>query len=247
MAFLKKAGNGFVLVGYPASNPAAKAASMASIESQEGNNVMYVPVNDRDGQTIDKVVTHVPVHMTGAQMQWTVVTGINEMIKSCILGESLTTQSANTGLGSNLGEQHGITADDRTKYFAQDLEFPLQKLVNILNKKNCPFNPPPKYKLLADKRNPAEVMDAVDKAMSWGIAVPQAWVQDQLGIPTPIGNEPTLAVIQPMQATAVGATPSGTPMVGPAGPTPQGAGGGGNPQGQLAPPPAPPVPPRIQQ
>jgi len=179
-------------------------------------------------------------------MQWTIVTGINELIRSCILGESLTTEASNTGLGSNLGDQHGITADDRTKYMAQDLEYPMQRLVNVLNKKNCPLNPPPRYKLLADKRNPEEIMNAVDKAMTWGIPVPQAWVQDQLGIPTPIGNEPILTIIQPMQATAMSGQPAETPMVGPSGPVPPG-GAGGQQQGQLAPPPPPPGPPQIQQ
>lgn len=221
MNFLKKAGNGYLLVGYPAHNPASKDAAQSAIEGQEGNNVVYAPVNFRDGETIDKIVTHVPVHMTGAQMQWTVITGINELIKMAIKGESLTSEAKATGIGSGLGEQHGMTKDDLAKYDATDLETPMNKLIRFLNKYNCPFNPCPVYSHLADKRNPKEVMEATDRAMDNGLAVPEAWFRDELGIPAPVGNEPVLARIQPMQGTAVGNVPVGVPMAGPSGPNPQ--------------------------
>jgi hypothetical protein len=225
MNFLKKAGNGYLLVGYPAANVAAKAAAQTAIEGQDGNNIIYVPTNMREGETIDKVVQHVQVSMTGAQMQWTVISGINELIKASIMGETATTEASNTGLGSDIGEQHGITSDDRVKYDAQDLEWPMQRLTNLLNSYNCPLNPPPRYTHLADKRQPEQTMKAVQVAMQVGLAVPENWFRDQLGIPKPIDNEPVLAQIQPMQPTAMGNTPAGTPMVGqpgPAGPMPPG-------------------------
>jgi hypothetical protein len=218
MNFMKKAGNGFLLVGYPSGNVAAKNAAKNAVEGQEGNNVIYVPVNNQNGDTLDKVVQHVPTQMSGAEMQWTVVTGLNELIRMAVLGETLTTRGGNTGLGSNLGEQHGMTADERTKYDAVDLETPLNKMLRFLNKKNCPGNPCPRYTLLADKRNPGEVMDAANFALDAGMSIPQSWVEETLGIPSRVGDEPVLARIQPMQATAVGNTPGGTPMVGPSGP-----------------------------
>ncbi len=243
MNFLKKAGNGYLLVGYPSGNEVAKGAAKTSIEGQEGNNVIYVPTNFRDGETIDKVITHVPVHMTGAQMQWTVITGINELIKLAIKGENLTSEAHPTGIGSGLGEQHGMTKDSRTKYDATDLETPMQKVVRFLNKYNCPFNPCPTYVHLADKRNPEEVMKSTGTAMDLGLAVPEAWFRDQLGIPAPVGNEPVLARIQPMSPTAVGQVPVGVPMAGPGGPGAQPPGGQppqGPPQQQQV------GPPRIQ-
>lgn len=218
MNFVKKLGNGYLLVAYPSGNPAAKQAAKNAVEGQEGNNVIYVPVNIQNGETIDKVIKHVDMNMTGANMQWTIVTGINELIRSAILGESLTTEAHPTGLGSSAAEQHGMTADDRTRYDARDLETPWQKLVNVLNRKNCIGTPPPRFRFLCDKRNPGEVMAATDKAMEWGIAVGETWVQQNLGIPKPKPGEATLAKIQPMQATAVGNTPAGTPMVGASGP-----------------------------
>lgn len=219
--FMRKLGNGYLLVGFNAGNPASKNAAQRAIEGQEGNNVIYVPVNIREGETLDKVIEHIPISMTGADMQWTVINGINELIRTAIMGESLTTRGGNTGLNSNVAEQHGMTSDDRVKYDAADLETPLQRLVDSLNAMNCPLNPAPRFKHLADKRNPSEIIDATGAAMEWGIPVGQAWVQQQLGIPTPIDGEPVLAKVQPMQATAVGNTPANTPMAGPSGPAPQ--------------------------
>jgi len=234
MNFLKKAGNGYLLVGYQRGNVPEKTAAQAAIEGQDGNNVIYVPINIREGETLDKVVTHVPVQMTGAQMQWTVISGINELIKSSILSETATTEASNTGLGSDIGEQHGITADDRVKYDAQDLETPLQRMVNTLNGFNCPMNPPPRLTHLCDKRNPKETTEAVMAGMQVGLAVPENWFRDQLGIPKPIDNEPVLAQIQPMQSTAVANTPAGTPMVGQPGPAPVAGGQQQPPAGAIA-------------
>lgn len=218
MNFVKKVGNGFLIVGFNASNPNAYASAKKAIESQEGNNVLYVPINNQSGDTIEKVVTHVPISMTGADFQWTIITGINEMIRQTLLGEDLTTQSSPTGLGASTGEQHGMTADERVKYDATDLDTPMQCLTTMLNRWNCPWNPSPFYNSLADKRNPKEVLDAANFGLDAGLPIPQSWVADQLGIPNAINNEPVLARVQPMQATAVGNTPAGTPMAGPSGP-----------------------------
>ena len=223
MNFVKKVGNGFLLVGYPASNTAALASAQAAIAAQEGNNVLYIPVNNQTGDTLDKVVTHVQIPMTGADFQWTIITGINEMIRQTLLGESGTTQANGTGLNSDQ-EQHGITADERVKYDATDLETPMQALTKMLYRWNCPWCPTATYTSLADKRNPKEVMDAANFGLEAGLAIPAAWVKDQLGIPNQVNNEELLAKVQPMQAAAVGNTPAGTPMVGPSGPAgpPQG-------------------------
>lgn len=239
MNFLKKAGNGFLLVAYNMSNPAAKAASQRAIEGHDGNNVIYVPVNIKEGEKLDNVIQPVQMQMNGAQLMWTIITGINQLIRMSILGESLTTEAQDTGLGSNLGEQHGMTGDERKKYDATDLETPMQQLTNMLYLYNCPTIPPAKFSFLIDKRNPKETMEAVGMAMQVGLPVPQGWFQDELGIPSPEKNEPVLAQIQPMQATAVENTPAGTPMAGQ-------AGGGQPPQaGQpLPPPPGPSGPPQ---
>lgn len=222
MNFVKKVGNGFLLVGFPSGNTIAKKAAQAAIESQEGNNVIYAPIDVTKGETLDKVIMHVPTNLSGADFQWTIITGINELIRQAILGEGMTTQAANTGLGSTQGDQHGMTADERVKYDANDLETPMNKLLRVLHRYNSPPGVPcGRYTHLADKRQPGEVMQASQFAMQAGMVVPQSWVQDQLGIPSPVNNEPVLAQVQPMQPTAVGNTPAGTPVAGSSGPAPQ--------------------------
>ncbi len=219
MNFVKKAGNGYLLVAYPTNNPRALEQTQTAIEGQQGNNVVYVPVNIQAGEKLDQVMQHVQIPMTGAEFQWTIITGINELIRQTFLGESGTTQSNLNGLNSD-SDQHGMTADERVKYDAVDLETPLQKLTAVLNQYNCPANPCPRFAHLADKRQPKEVMEAASFMLDNGGTVPMTWAQDNLGIPNAVNNEPVLARVQPMQATAVGNTPGGTPMAGPSGPAP---------------------------
>ena len=218
MNFLNKAGNGYILAGYQSGNTRALNAMKTAIEGQQGNNTLYVPMDLRNQEDLDKVLRHVPVQMTGAQMQWTVITGINELIRSAIMGESLTTQGGATGLGSNLADHHGMTGDDRIKYDSQDLETPLQKIVNLIYEYTFPTITPGKFQHLADKRNPEEVMNAASFATKIGLGIPQSWVQQELGIPSQIGNEPMLALIQSQQGVAIGNQPAGVPQVGDSGP-----------------------------
>jgi hypothetical protein len=232
MNFVKKVGNGFLLVGYPTGNKVARLAAQAAVEGQEGNHVIYTPVDYKNGETLDKVIMHVPTNLSGADFQWTIITGINEMIRQYILGEGMSTMAANTGLGSNQGDQHGMTADERVKYDANDLETPMNKLLKLLWKYNAPPGVPcGRYTTLADKRQPQEIMQSVQFALDSGMAVPQSWVQDQMGIPSPLNNEAVLTKVQSMQPTAVGNTPTGTPMAGSSGPAqPPGAPQQGAPQ-----------------
>ncbi len=218
MNFLQKAGNGYIVAGYQSGNETAMKRMKTSLEGQKGNNILYAPLDLRNNEDLDKVIKHVPVQMTGAQMQWTVVTGINELIRSAIVGQSLTSRTGSTGLGSSVGEQHGMTEDAQVKYDAQDLETPMQKITNLIYRYTFPSITPGRYSHMADKRNPGEVMEAAQFAATLGLGIPQSWVQDELGIPSQVGNEPMLAIVQPQQGVAIGNQPAGVPQVGAAGP-----------------------------
>lgn len=214
--FLRKAGNGFFLAGYEAGNRTERAAMQKAMEQQAGQPVLYVPIDQNRG--LDKVLQHLPSSMTGADFQWMVWNGMNALIRDAILGQSNANKAAPAGLGGSQSEHQGMTDDERVKYDAQAIETPLQKLVNLIAKYMRPNVRPPKFKHLADKRNPLEVIAAVDKAMSWGLVVPKSWVQQELGIPDVNEGDEVLGMIQSQQATAMTSAPSGAPMAGPAGP-----------------------------
>ncbi len=223
--FLRKVGNGFFLAGYAAGNRTELANMKAALEQQEGASILYVPVDQN--RTLEDVLKHLPVSMQGADFQWTIIQSLNEIIRQTILGEEGTTRSMPTGLGSGQSSSHGMTADERVKYDAVDLETPMQKLVNVIARYMKPGVRPPRFQHLADKREPGEVMAAVSQALQWGLTIPKTWVQEQLGIPEPNEGDETLSLIQQQQAAALNAAPAGVPMEGQpgpaAGPAPDGA------------------------
>lgn len=219
MDFVRKAGNGFFLAGYAPGNRTELANMRTALEQQSGQPNIYVPMEQ--GRDFDEILKHLPVSLQGADFQWEVINGLNDLIRNAILGEIGTTRGMATGLNSSQGDQHGITADERVKYDAEALEFPLQKLTNMICKYIRPGVRPPKFRFLADKRNPGEIMEAATFFAQMGGALPKTWVQEQLGIPDPQPGEETIGIVQTQQAVAMGGgTPAGVPMAGPAGPAP---------------------------
>ena len=226
MDFVRKAGNGFFLAGYEPGNRTELANMRTALEQQTGQPNIYVPM--AQGRSFKDVLEHLPVQLQGADFQWEIISGLNELIRNAILGEIGTTRGMTTGLSSDMGSQHGITADERVKYDAEALEYPLQKLTNLICKYIRPGVRPPKFRFLADKRNPGEVMESATFFAQMGGALPKNWVQEQLGIPDPQPGEETLGYVQSQQAVAMGGgTPAGIPMAGPAGPAPGMDQGGG--------------------
>jgi phage gp29-like protein len=221
--FLRKVGNGFFLAGYQAGNRTERENMGVVLEEQGGNPVIYVPLDQ--GRTLDEVLKHLPTNLSGADFQWTIIQGLNGLIRQAIMGEVGTTGAMSTGLSSDMGEQHGITADERTKYDAVDLETPMQKLVNVLAKYIAPGVRPPRFQHLADKRNPAEIMESATFFTQIGGMIPKTWLQEQLGIPEANEGEETLGMVQAQQPTAMNSVPAGVPMAGQPGPV----GPGGQP------------------
>ena len=159
MDFLEKVGMGVTILLYEAGNPKSKDEVTTAAKSQIGNNVFIFP-RDRDGRSAyaGPGIQRVEVSMRGAETFLNIFNILNGLMRFAIMGEVGTTQEMSSGLGSSVGEQHGITADQRIKYDAVDLEHTMQQLVNTLNRWNCPGDPPPLFKFLVDKRNPAEYM-----------------------------------------------------------------------------------------
>ena len=220
MNFARKVGNGFFLAGYAANNVQELQNMQNALESQSESSTIYVPTDQN--RNLENVLKHLPVSLQGADFQWQVIQGLNELIRDAILGQGNANKSAPAGIGGGASEHQGMTDDERVKYDAVDLETPMQKLVNVISRHIAPGVRPPRYQHLADKRQPGEVMEAANWFMQAGGAVPKNWAQEELGIPEPQEGEETLSLIQSQQGTALTSTPAGVPLAGQPGPEQQG-------------------------
>jgi len=229
MDFLQKIGTGFTIFYYEAGNAQSLADVKAAALTQIGNNVYLFPRNREGATEYGPGIERKEVGMAGADFLWTVFEGLNAIMRQAILGEVGTTEDMATGLGSSVGEQHGITADIRTKYDAVRLDGAMQRIVNAISRWNFPGDPPPKYVTLVEKRNPEEFAESLQIALQVGLTVSEAQVREILGLPKPKDGEPVLGGPQPLQPTAVGSVPQGMPISAPTGPAAAVPGGAATP------------------
>jgi hypothetical protein len=216
-SFVRKVGNGFFLAGYASGNASERDEIEKGMTSQAGEHVIYVPISNNSTKISD-VLTHLPVNLSGSEFMVSLGQQIDAKIRDAILGTGNANKAMPTGIGGSQAEQAGMTDDERVKYDAEMSEPAIQRLVNVLNRHTFPGFPPPTFSYLCDKRNPAEFMESIDRAMQWGLTVKESQVRDNLSLETPEKNEPTLSMVQSQQATAINAVPGGTPMVGSSGP-----------------------------
>jgi hypothetical protein len=222
MDFMQKVGSGITIFFYEAGNPKSLAEVTAAAKTQTGNNVYLFPRN-RDGQSAyaGPGIQRIEVSMSGAEMFFKIWDKLNSIMRFSILGEVATTEEVSSGLGSTVAEQHGITADMRTKYDAAGLDAVMQQLTNSIARWNFPGSPPPIYKTMIDKRNPEEFIAALQIAYSLGLPIDMGQVYEVLGLVRPKENAPTLSKLAPQQPSSVGAIPAGVPMSAPGGPAAQ--------------------------
>lgn len=228
--FMQKVGTGFTVFYYELGNRASQQAVLNAIANQPSQNVLVYP-RAKDGTTAYGAgVERKEVSMSGADMFFRIYEMLNETMTDYILGETLTTGTAGTGMGSGVAQAHESTAERRTKYDAVDLDTALQPLINTLNRWNCPGNPPPFFKHIVDKPNVVELLEAVDFFVNLGGSVGADFLRDVLGIPSPEEGEEVLTKIGPLQPSAVNMVPQEMPIAGSPQPS-QGV----NPHGQVQP------------
>lgn len=231
MDFMQKVATGITIFFYEAGNPKSLAEVTAAAKTQTGNNVYLFPRN-RDGQSAysGPGIQRVEVSMAGAEMFYKIWEKLNSIMRFSILGEVATTEEMSSGLGSTVAEQHGITADMRTKFDANRLDFCMQRLTDTVSRWNFPGDPPPIYKTMVDKRNPSEFIEALQIAYQLGVPIDLGQVYEVLGLNRPKTGAPTLSKMMPQQPASIGAIPGGVPMSGPSGPSSQATDGSQPPQ-----------------
>lgn len=217
--FLQKLGQGFTVFYYEAGNEQSMLDVKQAAENQIGNNVYLFPRN-RDGQSAyaGPGIVYTPIPMQGSNFFFELIKYIDDVMTDFILGETLTTSVGATGMGSGVAQAHEDTADDRVKYDARNLEWPMQRLLDVLNRYNCPGNPCPKFKFMVDKRNPAEYMEAVSFAVNLGLDVDEDDVRKTLALPRPQPGHSVLNKLGSLDPTATNMTPQGVPIAGDPGP-----------------------------
>ncbi len=214
--FMQMVAQGVNIVWYDISNTESLAKMQTIWNNQPGGNVLFLP---RDGQKETPYgLERYDPSMAGADLYLKVIEMLNEQMEGAILYETLTHTADPTGIGAGAADAHQTTAEVRTKYDALNLDCTMQKLVNTLNRWNCPGNPAPQHRSAVDKPDPGQWMEAASWAIQNGVTMSTKYAREVLGIPAPDPGEEIIGGIQNLQPAALNTVPQNVPITGQPGP-----------------------------
>lgn len=245
--YLQRCATGFTIYYFDASNPASAAEVEEYVKSQVGQNAILFP-RFRDG--IDGYgVQRIEPGTAGAQLLEALVTGyFDEVMRRYILGQTLTSGTGATGMGSGVADAHSDTLSRIVKFDAVDLQETLTaEFVAVLNKYNCPGNPCPRFVFDIDTPNAGQTMENATRLYEMGAPINGDELYEVCGLSKPGPNDTVLTKMGDLQPTAMGQLPEGVPAEGVPGPQQQAPAADGsqvvavNPDGSAAAPTQPAV------
>lgn len=219
MEYLERSAGGFEIWFYPWGNDVAKAAVERSARERLslGRNQVLVPKfmeGDQFGQWYDRIEPG----MAGAEaLKSIIVEYFGHLLKRYILGQTLTTESSGTGLGSNLADVHLATFLQIIKYDATNLEETLTTdLLEPLIRFNFPWavGLPFRVRIDTESENSQEKLEAYSSAFNMGLKIRSQDVYDLIGATKPsIGDDVLDKSTQagPVGSMGMGAGPGGMP------------------------------------
>lgn len=227
--YLQRCASGFTIYYFDASNPDSAREVEEYVKKQVGQNAILFP---RFRSGIDGYgVQRVEPGTAGAQLLESLVTGyFDDVMRRFILGQTLTSGTAPTGMGSGVADAHSDTLSRIVKFDAVDLQETLTaEFVSVLAKYNTPGVPPPRFVFDIDAPNSGETMQNAQILYEMGAPINGDELYEIVGLAKPGPNDTVLSKLNEMQLTALGQAPEGVPMEGAAGPQVQPAADGGVP------------------
>lgn len=183
------------------------------VENQDGNSSIFIPwwENTAGFKPFEPVM---PSTANPQFLQELITNYFDEMIKLLILGQSLTSGTASTGLGSGVAQAHQDTFANIIKYDAVALQETLtQDLLGPFYRANFPGVPPGRWAFDIDDPNVQQMLENAQALYGMGAAIPEGALMDAAGVPEVKSDDTVLTDVQPQQPAAVGGVPQGVPVV----------------------------------
>jgi hypothetical protein len=240
--FLQTIGvGGLTIFYYEEGNKASENAATQAANNCQSNQAILIPRRKGVNGAVEEInkVDRIEPSEAGAQLLYDIIDKYyNGTMRSYIKGELLTTQTASTGLGSGVAEQHARTATRITRFDAvRQQGYLTTDLVHVIQRKMYPQMPPERCPLTwqydVEQPDPEKFMTAAKTFVSIGGTVDENQARGVLGFKKPEAGSEELfdpnvrmqmeqvAQQQEAQESGMGGQP-GMP-----GAAPGGAGGGG--------------------
>jgi hypothetical protein len=230
MQFLERVGKGGVWVFYFESGNDASLREVKKFAQEANNNTAFLFPRYADGKAGPGVERLEPV-MAGVEILYKLITEyFDEVIRRLILGQSLSADTAGTGLGSGVAAFHQETLNRILKYDARNLQETLTRdFVSVISRHIDPSRRTPRWVFEVDKPNAAEHLEAAGRFFEMGGILDEDNLRSILGLPKPKPGNKTLSraqsaleaanpMIAMLQQQSEGMQPGGEGPTGLAGP-----------------------------
>jgi len=197
MEYLERSALGVEVWSYPSGNAQAEAAARKAAEERIGGGRSIVlvpkPLGENSGQF---GVEHIEPGLAGAEALRSIITDyFGRKIKRYILGQTLTSETGATGLGSGVAETHAATYLDIIRYDAQKLAETLTTdLLAPLQRFNYPHAADVhlQFEIEVDSPDIERTLNAWKQAYEMGLSLKAEEVAELIGASRPMGAEEVL-------------------------------------------------------
>ncbi len=201
--YMERVGLGVTIYEYDASNPQSKAEAEKAAKEQNRRSVILWPrwPNSKMGGSVQRLET--PVGGVDALLR--MIEHIEEIEERLIVGQTASSRSDSSGLGTHDTGPQEATKADITEEDAENLEETLTGddenpgLVSIAKRWTFPnADFPVRWKFDLDRPDPKETLEAVNTAYSMGVDFVKDEVRNLTGLSKPTPNDDVIGGQQAM-------------------------------------------------
>ena len=179
---------------YPAGNDAAKSEMLTILQNLVNDNSVVLPRIGPNESMYDIDIKD--ANAGRAQIFMEMVNWLSGKLKEAILGQSLSSETGGTGLGSGVADLHADTLSRVIRYHADTLgESVTQDFVRVLAGMLGATEEEARgirFAFAPERPNPKDRLEAIEKFVSLGGRVSEREVRDLLGLGEPADGEAVL-------------------------------------------------------
>jgi len=207
---------GLTVYYYDANNPSALAECQQRIQQYQDSPILLWPEfsNGGNGGPSRPPIERISADGTSSNILLSLLSEyFDPLMTKLILGQTLTTGTGSTGLGSGVALAHMMVSDQVVKYDSRSTEdYLTQDLVRVMNDYTFPGDPCPRWVFEVDAPNVGQLTESIQLFTELGGKVGEETTRKELGIPDLKPGETPLGKIGTLDPTALNGTPADTPQ-----------------------------------
>jgi hypothetical protein len=193
-SYAERLSRGTVAVAHDGSQQ-GEAAAQSVVDSLGQSTAVLVPNTLAEAAGgLDKVLQVFEASGTGNQILRDMANDAAEALKLCILGQTLTTETAATGLGSGVADAHENTFAELIRFDTEVMDEALTRdLVGPMWRANFPDDPRVPEFISQNREtddDPTDFIEMAERVVAMGVPVPHRDIRAKAGIREPNGDEP---------------------------------------------------------